>query len=160
MLKLCLSAKFPHEEIRWDYGIFRSAKHELRFCADSNPARGVSEIRNADDLWKWSRLEIRLDTFRMSTISQKQFIIMIIIIIIMIFIIINKTPFTFWVKHTQDIWNVCLQANKNNRICWKVAYFFKKTKFTGTLCFPNKSGQFNEQEGRKVHLNTISRRLE
>ena len=160
MLKLCLSAKFSHQEIRWNYGIFCSAMHELRFCADSNHARGVAEICNADDLWQRSRLEIRLDTFRVSTISQKQFIIMIIIIIILLFIIINKTPFTFWDKHTQDIWNVCLQANKNNRICWKVAYFFKKTNFTGTVCFPNKSGQFNKQEGQKVHLNIISRGLE
>ena len=55
---------------------------ELRFCAGSNPARGVSEIRDGEDLWQWSRLEIRLNVFRRSTIPQKQFIIIIIIIII------------------------------------------------------------------------------
>ena len=27
-----------------------STKPELRFCADSNPARGVSEIRDGEDL--------------------------------------------------------------------------------------------------------------
>ena len=27
-----------------------STKSELRFCAGSNPARGVSEIRNGEDL--------------------------------------------------------------------------------------------------------------
>ena len=27
-----------------------SAKSELRFCAGSNPARGVSEIRDGEDL--------------------------------------------------------------------------------------------------------------
>ena len=27
-----------------------SIKTELRFCADSNPARGVSEIRDSEDL--------------------------------------------------------------------------------------------------------------
>ena len=27
-----------------------STKPELKFCADSNPARGVSEIRNGEDL--------------------------------------------------------------------------------------------------------------
>ena len=27
-----------------------STKFELRFCADSNPARGVSEIRDGEDL--------------------------------------------------------------------------------------------------------------
>ena len=55
-----------------------STKPELRFCAGSNPARGVSEIRDGEDLWQWSRLEIRLNTFRRSTIPQKQFIIIII----------------------------------------------------------------------------------
>ena len=57
-------------------------KPELRFCASSNPACGVSEIHNGEDLWQWSWLEIRLNTFRQSTIPQKQFIIIIIIIII------------------------------------------------------------------------------
>ena len=26
MRKLCLSTKFPHQEISWNYGIFRSVK--------------------------------------------------------------------------------------------------------------------------------------
>ena len=56
-----------------------STKPELRFWADSNPARGVSEIRDDEDLWQWSRLEIKLNAFRRSTIPQKQFIIIIII---------------------------------------------------------------------------------
>ena len=46
-------------------------KPELRFCAGSNPARGASEIRDGDDLWQWSRLEIRLNAFRRSVIPQK-----------------------------------------------------------------------------------------
>ena len=61
-----------------------STKPELRFCAGSNPARGVSEIRDGEDLWQWSRLEIRLNAFHRSTIPQKQFFIIIIIIIIKI----------------------------------------------------------------------------
>ena len=52
-----------------------STKSELRFCAGSNPARGVSEISDGEDLWQWSRLEIMLNSFRRSTIPQKQFII-------------------------------------------------------------------------------------
>ena len=28
-----------------------------------------------------------------------------------------KTAFTFWVMRTQDIWNVCLQTYRDNRIC-------------------------------------------
>ena len=50
-----------------------STKPEFRFCAGSNPARGVSEIRDGEDLRQWSRLEIRLNAFRWSTIPQKQF---------------------------------------------------------------------------------------
>ena len=52
-----------------------STKPELRLCAGSNPARGVSEIHDGEDHWQWSRLEIRLNAFRRSTILQKQFII-------------------------------------------------------------------------------------
>ena len=63
-----------------------STKPELRFCAGSNPARGVTEIR----------LEIMLNTFRWSTIPQKKFIIIIIIIII--WKIFSPVPFlgSFW----------------------------------------------------------------
>ena len=56
-----------------------STKPELRFCTGSNSARGVSEICNGEDLWQWSQLEIRLNSFRQSTIPQKQFIIIITI---------------------------------------------------------------------------------
>ena len=62
-----------------------STKPELRICAGSTPTRGVSKIRDGEDLWKWSRLELRLNAFRRSTIIQKQFIIIIIIIIIICF---------------------------------------------------------------------------
>ena len=72
---------------KWCHGVvvittaqLHSTKPELRFCAGSNPARGVSEIRDGEDLWQWSRLEIRLNAFHRSTIPQKQFIIIFIII--------------------------------------------------------------------------------
>ena len=39
--------------------------------------RGVSDISDDEDLWRWSRLEIRLNVFRHSTIPQTQFIIII-----------------------------------------------------------------------------------
>ena len=58
-----------------------STNPKLRFCAGSDPAQDVSKVRNGD-LWQWSRLEIRLNAFRRSTASQKQFFIIIIIIII------------------------------------------------------------------------------
>ena len=63
-----------------------STKPELKFCAGSNPARGVSEVRDGEDLWQWSRLEIRLNTILRSTIPQKQFIIIIIIIMHIVFL--------------------------------------------------------------------------
>ena len=37
-----------------------SSKPELKFCAGLNPARGVLKIRDGEDLWQWSRLEIKL----------------------------------------------------------------------------------------------------
>ena len=54
-----------------------SNKPELRFCAGSNPAHGVSQIGDGKDLWQWSRLETRLNTWCRSTVPQKQFIIII-----------------------------------------------------------------------------------
>ena len=34
----------------YDYCTLHSSKPELRFCEGSNPARGVSEIRDGEDL--------------------------------------------------------------------------------------------------------------
>ena len=61
-----------------------STKSKVRFCAGSNPVGGVLEIRVSEDIWQWSRLEIKLNAFDRWTIPQKQFIIIIIIIIIKI----------------------------------------------------------------------------
>ena len=47
-----------------------STKPELRLCGGSNPASGVSEICDDENLWQWSRLEIRLHAFRRSNIPQ------------------------------------------------------------------------------------------
>ena len=70
-----------HNTSNWRRGVvvittaqLHSTKPELRLCAGSNPARGVLEIRDGEDLWQWFRLEIRLNAFRRSTIPQKQFI--------------------------------------------------------------------------------------
>ena len=85
--------QFDHNTLthKWRRGVvvitiaqLHSTKPELRFCAGSNPAHVVSEIRDGDDLWQWSWLEIRLNVFHWSTIPQK-FIIIIIIIIITVF---------------------------------------------------------------------------
>ena len=63
----------------WRCGITTAHLHstnpEFMFCAGSNPACGVSHICDDEDLWQWSRLEMRLNAFRRSTIPQKQFII-------------------------------------------------------------------------------------
>ena len=52
---------------------------EISFRTGSNPARGVSEIREVEDLWQWAQQEIRLNVFHRSTIPQKQLIIILII---------------------------------------------------------------------------------
>ena len=52
-----------------------SATLLFRFCAGSNISRGVWEFCYGEKLRKWFRLEERLNTFRRSTIPQKQFII-------------------------------------------------------------------------------------
>ena len=56
-----------------------STKPEYGFCTGSNPARGLLEIHDGEDLWRWSWLEIRVNAFRWSAIPQKHFIIIIII---------------------------------------------------------------------------------
>ena len=48
-----------------------STKPELRFSTGSNAARGVSEIRDGEKLWKRSRLGIGINAFPWSTIPQK-----------------------------------------------------------------------------------------
>ena len=52
-----------------------STKAELRFCAGSNLVPGVSEIRDGENLWQRSWLEIRLNAFHWLTTLPKQFII-------------------------------------------------------------------------------------
>ena len=54
-----------------DFRVLHNLRGVFTFCAGSNPAHGVSEIRDGEDLWQWSRLEIRLNAFRRSTIPQK-----------------------------------------------------------------------------------------
>ena len=34
-----------------------STKPKLRFCASSNPIRGLWKIGDGEDLWQWSKLE-------------------------------------------------------------------------------------------------------
>lgn len=52
---------------------------ELRFCAGSNAACGVSEIYDGENFWQCSWLEINFVNFCPSAILQKQFIIIITI---------------------------------------------------------------------------------
>ena len=62
-----------------NYCSLHSTKSELRVCASSNPACGVSEICDGEDLWQRSRLDTRLHTFHQSTMPQSQFKSIIII---------------------------------------------------------------------------------
>ena len=65
-----------------------SINSELRFCAGSSPARGVSDICDGENLWQWSRLEIRDKRSSLVNYSAKTSIIIITIIIIIIITII------------------------------------------------------------------------
>ena len=47
-----------------------SPKSKLGFRTGSNYPRSVSGIHDGEDLWRWSQLEIRLNAFRWSTITQ------------------------------------------------------------------------------------------
>ena len=52
----------------------QSTKPGLRLSAGSSPARGVSKIQDGEDLWQCSRLEIRLNAFRQSTVTPNKII--------------------------------------------------------------------------------------
>ena len=39
-----------------------------------------------------------------------------------------ETPFTFWDMRTRNMWKVCLQTFRNNRICKKLAYYLRNLK--------------------------------
>ena len=91
-----------------------SPNPELRFCTSSNPACCVSEIRDCEDLWQWSRLEIRLNTFHRSTITQKQ-------------LIKNKQSVTYGTDLVRlEQWTKCrllvVPRSRNRGILWIIGY--------------------------------------
>ena len=120
----------------WRHGVvvittaqLHSAKPELRFCTGSNPAWGMLETRDGEDLWQWSRLEIKLNAFRRSTI-QKQFIIIIIIIISSYAIVIQyikgclSYKMILYHKVTFDVYLMHLFISReNNVLFWRCRYF-------------------------------------
>ena len=57
---------------------FHSTKPEVRFSTSSNLARGVSDIRNGENLGQWFGLEVRLNAFCLPTIPRKHFIIIFV----------------------------------------------------------------------------------
>ena len=57
----------------------------------------MSKIRDGEDLWQWSQLEIRLNAFRRLTMPQKQFIIIIIF-----FYVFPLVIFKFAVKYPNN----------------------------------------------------------
>ena len=71
-------------------------KAELRFCAGSNSACGVSEIRDGEDLWQCSGLGIRVNAFRRSTIPRKQSIIIIKLFASIKFCQNSQKPWKSW----------------------------------------------------------------
>ena len=41
-----------------------------------------------------------------------------------------KTRLTFWDMRLLNMWKVCLQTSRNNRTCWKLAYFLRNLQIS------------------------------
>ena len=52
--------------------MFHSSKPEFRFSTGSNPARSVLEIRDGENRWQWSRLEIWLRLLSVNHTTKKK----------------------------------------------------------------------------------------
>ena len=105
-----------------------STKPKLRFYACSNPAHGVAEIRDGENLWQWPQLEIRLSAFRRSTIPQKQFLIIINSLGWSGYLFLWHFVLTIWGKRScytcyvmTRTWNVKIIsfAFHTNKVFWK-----------------------------------------
>ena len=85
-LTICFMLKtFPGSQ--WCSGHHHcTTSFNIHLCTSSNSACDEPEIRDYNNLWQWSLLEIGLNAFRLSTTLQKQLIIIIIITIIIIII--------------------------------------------------------------------------
>ena len=90
--------------ILWNFYLWNSSERVLHDHVKIifNSARGVSKIHDGEDLWQWSRLEIRLNAFCWSTMLQRQFIIIIIIIIIIIVISSNGLCLSYCSDYAND----------------------------------------------------------
>ena len=69
-----------------------------------------------------------------------------------------KAPFIFWDMRTWDTWNVCLRTFRNNRICWKLAYFFRNlqtSRAVNTRILRIRNMEFS---GYCFYMNTIIQR--
>ena len=66
----------------WCHGIavVTTAQCSDRFCTGSDLAHVLLKICNRENLWQWFWLEIRLNAFCRSTITQKKIFLIIIII--------------------------------------------------------------------------------
>ena len=62
-----MTAQWCHGVVVTPTAQLYSIKPELKFCAGSNPAHGVSEICDSEDLWQWSPLEIRTKIYHKNT---------------------------------------------------------------------------------------------
>ena len=113
-----------------------SSKPELRFCTGSNPARGVLEIRYGEDLWQWSRLEIRLrlspgnhttktihHQLRISVIRSSQWNMSLVRIF---WVIWRKVMHT---REVPDFWGLHKNLNCAFPLCFgKIAYQVVKSR--------------------------------
>ena len=85
-------------------GQLHSAKPALRFCAGSNPARGVSKIRNGEDLLTMVPAGNKVK--RLSSVNHITKTVIIIIIIIIIITCLKDYFFGIWVNLRIELWSI------------------------------------------------------
>ena len=66
-----------------------------------------------------------LHSFLQHTLKQCWIAVLFLHMKIICWIFHIKTPFNFWDMCTWDMWKVCLQTFRNNRICQQLAYFLR-----------------------------------
>ena len=104
-----------------------SSKHEVWQCKYSFQGKIKSKIYLTRPLEQY--FNVPLLKYANADLKIYRYLCLHIKIICRRFCII--TAFNFWVMRTRDIWNVCLQTYKNNRMLKSSLLFKKNTNFTG-----------------------------
>ena len=71
----------------------------------------------------------------------------------------NKTSFIFWDIRTWDMWKVCLQTFRNNRICKKLAYFLRHLQTSRANNYRTSRIKNAKFWGYCFYVNTTSKKI-